>query len=59
VPACFVRQWLQLGYGKTAGPDDACALRMLETVFAEGGFDVRQLLLALTQTDSFLYREAP
>jgi hypothetical protein len=53
--SCFVGNWLQLAFGKTIGPDDACLQAQLDAAFEQSGHNVRELLLALTQTDAFLY----
>jgi hypothetical protein len=53
--SCFVGHWLQLAFGKTLGPDDACLQAELEAAFKQSGHNVRQLLLDVTRTDAFLY----
>ena len=53
--SCFAGHWLELAYGKTVGEDDACVQAAVEIAFHKAGYNVRQLLLALTQTDAFLY----
>jgi Protein of unknown function (DUF1588)/Protein of unknown function (DUF1592)/Protein of unknown function (DUF1585) len=53
---CLVTQWFRYGYGRDVTPRDACTVATLNRVFAESGGNVRQLLLALTQTDAFLFR---
>lgn len=58
VQDCYVKQWFRYGYGRGENKADACTMQRLEEGFAEGGGDVRELLVALTQTDSFLYRRA-
>jgi hypothetical protein len=35
---------------------EGCGLDEANTVFAESGYDIRELLIALTQTDTFVYR---
>ncbi len=56
---CITTQWFRYGYGRTESPDvDACSLAQLRQRFADGGFDIKELLVALTQTDAFLYRPA-
>jgi hypothetical protein len=56
--ACFAQHWMEFGYGKTHDEGDACVKAELETAFKASGGNVKQLLLALTQTDSFLYMPA-
>ena len=59
VNTCFAAHWLNFGYGRSLGSDDdACNQQSINTAFANAGYNVKQLLLALTQTDGFLYRPA-
>jgi hypothetical protein len=58
VQSCFSQHWLEFGYGKTHDDGDACAQAELLETFKQSGGNVKQLLLALTQTDSFLYLPA-
>ncbi len=51
---CFVTQWLALAFGKTLGPADDCLRANLSAAFRKSGYDVKKLLVALTQTDAFL-----
>jgi hypothetical protein len=55
---CFAQHWMEFGYGKTHDEGDACVQAELESAFMASGGNVKQLLLALTQTDSFLYMPA-
>jgi hypothetical protein len=52
---CFTSHWLQLAFGKSLEPGDECLQAAVDVAFHEAGYDVRELLLALTQTDAFLY----
>jgi hypothetical protein len=52
---CFANHWLQLAHGRTLGPEDECLRAQVHLTFKRSGYDVKQLLLALTQTDAFLY----
>jgi Protein of unknown function (DUF1592)/Protein of unknown function (DUF1588)/Protein of unknown function (DUF1587)/Protein of unknown function (DUF1595)/Protein of unknown function (DUF1585) len=57
---CMVTQWFRYGYGRDELKDaDACNSASLRTAFAASGENIRELLLALTQTDGFLYRSVP
>ena len=59
VTDCIVTQWFRFGYGRTESYElDACTLDDLKLRFAEADHDVRELLVALTQTDAFLSRPA-
>jgi hypothetical protein len=56
--ACFASHWLNFAYGRTLDSGDACMKQSVQAAFAQSGYDVRQLLLSLTQTDAFLYLPA-
>jgi hypothetical protein len=55
---CYARQWFRWGYGRGETKDDACTTDPLLEAFDTSGGDVKELLVALTQTDAFLYRTA-
>lgn len=53
--ACFAQHWANFAYGRTHDESaDECVQAAVETAFTESGYDVRALLVALTQTDAFL-----
>jgi hypothetical protein len=56
--ACFVVHWLNFAYGRTLSSDDICLRDSMQAAFAASGYDIRELLLSLTQTDAFLYLPA-
>jgi hypothetical protein len=58
VEECVVGQWLTFGYGRSETPQDVCTRASLERAFAASGGRIQDLLVALTQTDAFLYRPA-
>lgn len=58
VQGCYVKQWFRFGYGRGETKADACTVKTLQEGFLDQGGDVRELLVALTQTDAFLYRRA-
>jgi hypothetical protein len=58
VRQCVATQWFRYAYGRVEGADDSCSMDMLQKTFAVKGFDVKELLVALTQTDAFRYRRA-
>ena len=59
VATCVTRQWFRFAYGRTESAElDACTLERLTDGFSESGYDLRELLVGLTQTDAFLYRTA-
>jgi hypothetical protein len=55
VQACLTTEWFRYGFGREATSADACSTGLLAQSFAGSGGNVRELLLALTQTDAFLY----
>jgi hypothetical protein len=54
--ACAVLQWFRFGYGRGESAADGCNLLRLETAFSDAGGNFQALVLALTQSDAFLYR---
>jgi hypothetical protein len=58
VQACYATQWFRFGYGRGETDADGCSLNQLTTAFVAANGDVRELIVALTQTDAFRYRRA-
>lgn len=58
VQQCYVKQWFRFGYGRGESKADACTVQTLQEAFVENGGDIKELLVALTQSDAFLYRRA-
>jgi hypothetical protein len=58
VRECVATQWFRFGYGRAEQPEDACNLERVQTAFATANYDIKELLVALTQTDAFMYRLA-
>jgi hypothetical protein len=50
--------WFRFAYGRGETAEDACSLSNVESSFRSSGGNVRELLVALTQSDAFLYRLA-
>ena len=59
VSNCLVTQWFRYAYGRAETDQDACTIAQLRADFAASGFDIKELLVALTQTDAFRYRTHP
>ena len=55
---CLAANWYTYTFGRQMQPEDACSLAQLKQRFASSGGDLKELLVGLTQTDSFLYRPA-
>jgi hypothetical protein len=56
--ACFATSWMQFAYGRVLDAGDACNKQTIHEAFKSNGYNVKQLLLQLTQTDAFRYRPA-
>lgn len=52
---CTARQFFRFAFGRAEQESDACTLELLGNVLGRNG-SVRELLVALTQTDPFVYR---
>ena len=55
---CLATQWFRFGLGRGDAPADKCAVQRLQAAFDQAHLDPRELMVALTQTDAFLYRRA-
>jgi hypothetical protein len=58
VSACVARSWFRFAMGRPESPDDACTLGALERTLGDSGGDLRALLAALVQSESFRFRPA-
>ena len=56
VARCYATQWFRFGYGRGESSADACSLQQLSAAFTRAKGNVRELLVALTQTDAFRFR---
>jgi hypothetical protein len=53
---CFASHWLDFAYGRSVSDDaDECTIAIVNSAFKKADYNVKQLLLNLTQTDAFLY----
>ena len=55
----FATRWAEYGYGLTLRAEDACTKQAISTAFKASGYNVKQLLIELTQTDAFHYIMVP
>jgi Protein of unknown function (DUF1588)/Protein of unknown function (DUF1592)/Protein of unknown function (DUF1595)/Protein of unknown function (DUF1587)/Protein of unknown function (DUF1585) len=55
---CLAANWYTYTFGRQLQPEDSCSVAQLKARFANSGGDLKELLVGLTQTDSFLYRPA-
>jgi len=58
VESCFASHWMRFAYGRSLTDADGCNQQTVVDAFKAGGYNIKQLLLALTQSDGFLYRPA-
>ncbi len=58
VRSCVVKNWFRYGFGRSEEPADSCTMEALGKSFEGSGLSVRELLVALTQTEAFLWRRA-
>lgn len=54
VQQCFASNWMNFGYGRTLAPAEDCGVESVRRQFKESGYNVQQLLVALTQSTAFL-----
>jgi hypothetical protein len=58
VRACYATQWFRYASGRGETHADDCSMAALRERFKAAGGNIQELLVALTQTDAFLYRKA-
>jgi hypothetical protein len=56
---CYVMQSFRFFYGRDYRTADQCSMAALMIAFRDGKQSLSELIVALTQTDNFLYRQAP
>jgi hypothetical protein len=57
VRGCVSMQWYRYAFGTSGDSEaDGCTLRAVKERFAASGHNLRELVIALTQTDAFVYR---
>jgi hypothetical protein len=56
VSNCVAVEWFRYAMGRGETSDDACSLQKLQQGFSTNQGNIRDLLVAVTQTDAFLYR---
>jgi Protein of unknown function (DUF1592)/Protein of unknown function (DUF1588)/Protein of unknown function (DUF1587)/Protein of unknown function (DUF1595)/Protein of unknown function (DUF1585) len=54
---CVATEWFRYAMGRGESTDDACSLQSLKQSFTASQSDMRQLLVAVTQTAAFRYRQ--
>jgi hypothetical protein len=58
VKGCISKAWFQYAYGREQTVEDSCTLRNIDQKFQSSGYKIKDLLVALTQSDAFLYRSS-
>jgi hypothetical protein len=58
VSACFATNWANFAYGRSTEEQDACTMQQLQTAFTSSQYTIKDLLMALTQTNTFLFMPA-
>jgi hypothetical protein len=56
--ACLATNWFRYSFGRAEQTEDACSLTQVHEQFEKSEGNLKELLVALTQTDAFLYRPA-
>jgi hypothetical protein len=56
VAECVSSQWFRFAYNRTVTEGDACTIDLINEAFAGSGYNIKELLVTLTQTRAFLYR---
>ena len=56
--ACFVANWANFAYGRGSADQEPCTMQRVKERFKASGYNIKELLLELTQTDTFLYLPA-
>lgn len=56
---CAPTQWLRYALARRETPDDDCSLASVLEAFAASDGDLRELMVALTQTDAFFHYRKP
>jgi len=53
---CFASHWMRFAFGRSLTDADGCNQQTVGNAFKDAGYNVKQLLVALTQSDGFLFR---
>ncbi len=58
VQSCFTTQWFRFSYGRLETEADGCSVGQLRSLLLASNYKLSEFMVALTQTDAFLYRRA-
>lgn len=53
---CLATQWFRFASGRSEDLPDSCSLATLQDAFSRSGGDLVELVISMTQADSFLFR---
>lgn len=53
---CLATQWFRFASGRSEDVPDSCSLATLQEAFSRSGGDLVELVVSMTQADSFLFR---
>ncbi|WP_437504242.1 DUF1592 domain-containing protein [Sorangium sp. So ce1099] len=53
---CYLTNWYRYGNARQLSREDACTIEELDAKLAGAGYNIKELLVALTQTRTFRYR---
>ena len=55
---CVATEWFRYGFGRGESTADTCSLETIKQTFTSQHFDMKELIVAITQTDAFRFRTA-
>jgi len=58
VAACYAKQWFRYAYGRGDATEDVCMLDWLDGEFTSSDGNIQELIVKLTQTSAFMFRQA-
>ena len=57
VRECVAKSWFRYAYGRAETNDDTCTLARVSEKFADAKYDLKTLVVALSESDAFQYRK--
>lgn len=58
VHECYAKHWLEFGYGRPSAPEDDALVTRLAESSADGSLSIKQLIVALVETEAFMTRSS-
>ncbi|BCD99183.1 malectin domain-containing carbohydrate-binding protein [Marinagarivorans cellulosilyticus] len=56
--ACYAVQWFRFAIGRQPGLKDSCALAEINQIASNENYNIREVMIAITQSDAFRFRRA-